>query len=73
MASGDPTAYRLKDAAGTCGDGARHHVLGDIKRLGKEKNLELATKCAALVSALTEEILNAPPDPFGVPFAEATA
>ena len=84
VASGDPAAtgsaaHRLKGAAGTVGGDALHHVLGDLERLGKEKNLELAAKsaaqlddeAAALVAALTEEILNAPPDPFGVPFAEA--
>ncbi len=86
VASGDlaataSAAHRLKGAAGTCGGDALHHVLSDLERLGKEKKIELATKsaaqlddeAAALVAALTEEILNAPPDPFGVPFAETAA
>ena len=74
-------AHRLKGAAGTCGGDALHQVLDDIERAGKQNNLDLAAKCAAqldeesaaLVKALTEEILNAPPDPFGVPFAETVA
>ena len=83
VASGDPAAtasaaHRLKGAAGTVGGDALHHVLGEIERAGKANEMDIAIKnaaqldeeSAALADALQEEILNAPPDPFGVPFAE---
>ena len=83
VASGDPAAtasaaHRLKGAAGTMGGDSLHYLLGEIERLGKAKEMEavaplaaqIESEAAALAEALTGEILNAPPDPFGVPFAE---
>ncbi len=83
VTSGDPAAtasaaHRLKGAAGTMGGDSLHYLLGEIERLGKAKDMDAVTKlarqiegeAAALAEILTSEILNAPPDPFGVPFAE---
>jgi CheY-like chemotaxis protein len=82
VASGDPAAtasaaHRLKGAAGTMGGDALHHVLSELERIGKANTMDNAAalaekieaEAAALTQALTDEILNAPPDPFGVPFA----
>ena len=46
------------------------YLLGEIERLGKAKDLATV---APLAAALTEEILNAPPAPFGMPFAQTAA
>ncbi len=83
VASGDPAAtasaaHRLKGAAGTMGGDALHHVLSELERIGKANTMDTAAalaekieaEAAALAQALTDEILNAPADPFGVPFAE---
>jgi CheY-like chemotaxis protein len=83
VASGDATAtasaaHRLKGAAGTMGGDSLHYLLGEIERLGKAKDMEavaplaaqIEAEAAALAEMLTNEILHAPPDPFGVPFAE---
>jgi CheY-like chemotaxis protein/HPt (histidine-containing phosphotransfer) domain-containing protein len=82
VASGDhaataSAAHRLKGAAGTMGGDALHHVLSELERIGKANTMDTAAalaekieaEAAALAQALTDEILNAPPDPFGVPFA----
>ena len=69
-------AHRLKGAAGTMGGDALHHILSELERAGKDKDLhaarslaeKIADEAAALVQALQAEILNAPADPFGVPF-----
>ena len=71
-------AHRLKGAAGTMGGDSLHYLLGEIERLGKAKDMEavaplaaqIEAEAAALAEMLTNEILHAPPDPFGVPFAE---
>jgi signal transduction histidine kinase/DNA-binding response OmpR family regulator len=71
-------AHRLKGAAGTVGGDALYFLLGELENAGRNQNLEavknisaqLAAESGALVKALQSEILNAPPDPFGVPFAE---
>jgi CheY-like chemotaxis protein len=71
-------AHRLKGAAGTIGGDALHYLLGELECAGKNQDLpaakqisaQLEAESAALVKALQSEILDAPPDPCGVPFAE---
>jgi len=71
-------AHRLKGAAGTLGGDALYYLLGELELAGKNQDLPAAKKIsaqldaesAALMKALQAEILDAPPDPFGVPFAE---
>jgi CheY-like chemotaxis protein/HPt (histidine-containing phosphotransfer) domain-containing protein len=69
-------AHRLRGAAGTMGGDALHQVLTDIEQFAKSKKMAEATRCAALIDreaerltdALTEQILNVPADPAGIPF-----